>query len=223
MTQRTMIEMMLERYGEDASVNGAQVRAILQPLQRRTDAGGRAGESVNDLYYRYTGPVGQKLQAGDRVAAAGRSYEVQRSDTFVVGGEEIYVRAVVTAVPEGADTQVSLESQGVEVATADSYLAAALQDSVTLAAWGESVPVGTAAGAVGYEIKLYHVLPLNDTDLNSLSDFCLIVKRPGSAVVYSGCRWKELSSAGGNGKQARQTMTLIASAREQKKEPANGG
>jgi hypothetical protein len=141
MTQRTVIELMLERYGAAVNVNDREISAIIQPMQHSSGAVlNLPTEYYDSLHYLYTGPSGEKLEIGDEVCTAQRNYVVKRSDTFSVGGEEIYTWAVLKALAPDADRAVYLESDSVRVATADSYTAVAVQQSRPVFAWGSRSP-----------------------------------------------------------------------------------
>lgn len=216
MTQRTMIELMLERYGTAVGLDGREIRAIIQPMQHNTGAIlNLPTEYYDNLHYLYTGPAEEKLQIGDEIATGQRSYAVQRSDTFAVGGEEIYGWAVLKALAPDADRNVYLEAEGQKVAAVDSYTAATLQSSRPIAAWGEEEPIVTAGGAVRYELTLKNVCPLKETNLYALANFALVAERPESRLVYSGCRWKSITAQGGTGNKLCQTMELTAAKREE--------
>lgn len=222
MTQRTMIEIMLERYGTPAKVNGREIRAVIQPMQRSSGAVlNLPTEYYDNLHYLYTGPAAEKLQIRDEVETEQRSYAVKRADTFSVGGEEIYGWAVLKALAPDADREVYLEADGQKVAQADSYTAVTLQGSRPVAVWGGQEPAVTAGGAVHYELTLKNVCPIEGIDLYALADFSAVAERPGKKVVYSGCRWKSISSQGGSGSKLCQTMELTA-AKRQEQEVSNG-
>jgi hypothetical protein len=224
MTQRRVIEIMLERYGIMASVNNRQLHAMIRPLQYKNGASSNLpAEYYDNLNYLYTGPAEQKLQIGDEVITSERSYVVKRSDTTEISGEEVYVWAVVKALAPDADREVYLEADGLKIATVGGYAAQVVQQSRTVAAWGEQEPVGTAAGAVSYELTLKNVCPAENIDLYALADFRLVAVRPGLQVVYSGCSWKNISTAGGAGNQTCLEMQLSAAKREEQKEAKTDG
>jgi hypothetical protein len=219
MTHRTVIEIMLERYGEEAAVNGMRLRAMIRPMQYKSGVDGNLPDEYDDgLHYLYTGPAEQKLQPGDTVTAGARSYAVKRSDIARVGGEDVYVWAVLELLAPDADLEVYLEADGQRVAAAGSYTVQVLQQSRVVTVWGGQEPSCTAAGAVSYEITLENILPTEGTDLCALSDFSLKIVRPGETELYSGCRWKSIREASGTGSRAVSGAVLIAAMREKRKE-----
>jgi hypothetical protein len=224
MTHRRVIELMLERYGARVGAGGAEVNALIRPMQYKSGAAlNLPTEYYDSLHFLYTGPAGPVLKTGDKVTAGNRNYVVKRSDTVRIGGEDVYVWAVLWLLSPEADTEVYLEAGGAKAAIADSYTVQTAQQSRALAAWGEQEPVGTAAGAVTYEIMLKNVRPVDGTDLSSLADFHLVIARPGSKTVYSGCRWKNIGAAGGAGNLCCRSMQLTAAKREEQQEAVVGG
>ena len=119
--------------------------------------------------------------------------------------------------------EIMLERYGKKVAVVDSYTAQAVQQSRVISAWGEQEPVGTAGGAIHYELSLKDVCPEADVDLYALADFSVVAARPGKQVVYSGCRWKNISAVGGTGNLLCSTMELTAAKREEQKEAKTDG
>jgi hypothetical protein len=224
MTQRRVIEIMLERYGIEVGVNGAELHAVIRPMQYKNGASlNLPTEYYDSLHYLYTGPADQKLKTGDEVSTEERNYVVKRSDTTQVGGDDVYVWAVLQALAPDADKEVYLELNGKKLATADSYSAQAVQQSRTITAWGEQEPICTAAGAIGYDITLKNVSPESGSDLYAEANFNLVITRPGSKVVYSGCRWKNISGTGGAGNQLCRSMQLTAAKRDEQKEADTDG
>ena len=224
MTQRRVIEIMLERYGKTVSINSKEMHAIIRPMQYKNGASlNLPAEYYDNLHYFYTGPAEQKLQIGDEVSTEERNYVVKRSDSTEIGGESVYVWAVLKALAPDADREVYLEANGKKVAVVDSYTAQAVQQSRVISAWGEQEPVGTAAGAIHYELSLKDVCPEADVDLYALADFSVIAAKPENQVVYSGCRWKNISAVGGTGNLLCSTMQLTAAKREEQKEAKTDG
>lgn len=224
MTQRRVIELMLERYGAQISVNGTKLHAMIRPMQYKNGASlNLPTEYYDSVHYLYTGPVGQKLKIGDQVYAGAQDYVVKRSNTTEIGGEEVYVWAVLQELSPDADREVFLEYNGAKVASADSYTAQAVQKSRSISAWGEQQSVGIAAGAISYELTLKNVCPESGVDLYALADFSMTAVRPGVRTVYSGCRWKSISAAGGAGNQLCSTMQMTAAKREEQKEAQKDG
>jgi hypothetical protein len=224
MTHRRVIELMLERYGAKASAGGTEVNALIRPMQYKSGAALNLPTAYYDsLHYLYTGPAELELKTGDKVTAENRGYVVKRSDTVRIGGEDVYVWAVLRLLSPESDTEVYLEADGAKAAIADSYTVQTAQQSCAVAAWGEQEPVGTAAGAVTYEITLKNVCPADGIDLYSLADFHFVITKPGSKTVYSGCRWKNIGAQGGAGNLCCRSMQLTAAKREEQKEAVIGG
>lgn len=224
MTQKEVLERLFQKYGETVTVHGDSISAILRPLQYKSGASlNLPTEYYDNLHYLYTGPSGVKLCTGDEIYSAARNYVVKRADTSLMGGQELYAWAVLKVLAADADRAVYLEADGKRAAIVDSYTVKCVQQSRTVAAWGEQEAVSTAPGRVSYELTLENVRPENGTDLCALSGFSLIAAGNGGKVTYSGCRWKNITAAGGAGNTPRRSMVLVAAARTQEKEGESGG
>ncbi len=224
MTYRTLVEIMLERYGEAVTISGGQTTAIVQPLNHRSGlAKDLTGESGASLHYLYTGSADQVPQAGAVLKTARRDYTVLRADVYSVNGEEIYAWAVLNALAPEAATDVYLTAQGVKIARVQSYTAKAVQSSAAFTPWGESTPAAVAAGAVRYELSLVNLTPMGNTDLRTAADFSLVAESAGNRVVYTGCQWKSISDSGEVGTPVLRTAELTAAAREEGKEGDGNG
>ncbi|MBW7572717.1 hypothetical protein [Caproiciproducens faecalis] len=224
MTQRETLERLFRKYGEKVTVHDCEVSAILRPLQYKSGASlNLPTEYYDNLHYLYTGPTGEKLCTGDEIYSGARNYVVKRADTALVAGEELYVWAVLKVLAADADREVYLEADGERVAVADSYTVKCVQQSRTVSAWGEQDAVSTAPGRISYELTVQNVRSQSGTDLCALSGFSLIAAGSAGRVVYSGCRWKNITAEGGAGNTPRQSMELVAAARTQEKEGESGG
>ena len=223
MKRKEALERLFQKYGEKVTVRGREVSAILRPLQYKSGASlNLPTEYYDNLHYLYTGPAGEALSTGDEVSSGERNYVVKRADTALMAGEELYVWAVLKVLDDGADREVYLEADGKRAAVADSYTVKCVQQSRTVSAWGEQDAVSTTPGRISYELTVRNVRPENGADLCALSGFCLIAAGNGGRVVYSGCRWKNITAEGGAGNTPRRSMELVAAARTQEKEGESG-
>ena len=214
MTWRGTVESFLSRYGEPVAANGVPARAVVRPLLYRSGAKLNLPKTYyDDLHYLYTGPAEEKLTVGDRVEAASRSYVVKRSDTASLGGEELYVWAVLKELAPDADLRAYLLCGGVKCAEVDGYRVETVQQSRAVTAWGEQESAGVAGGSVSYALSLSGVRPLNGTDLHALKNFSLAAERADGRTVYSGCEWKSITDEGGAGNRMKQDMEAIAARR----------
>ena len=224
MTEKEVLERLFKKYGETVTVNGGKISAILRPLQYKSGASlNLPTEYYDNLHYLYTGPSGVKLCTGDEIYSAARNYVVKRADTSLLGGQELYAWAVLKVLAADADREVYLEADGKRAAVVDSYTVKCAQQSRTIAAWGEQEEVSTVPGRVSYVLSLENVRPETGTDLCALSGFSLITAGNGGKVTYSGCRWKNITAAGGAGNTPRRSMVLVAAARTQEKEGESDG
>lgn len=214
MTRRGTVDSILSRYGETVTANGASARAVVRPLLYRSGAKLNLPSTYyDDLHYLYTGPAAVKLTVGDRVEAASRSYVVKRSDTASLGGEELYVWAVLKELAPDADLRAYLLCGGVKCADVDGYLVKTVQQSRAVTAWGEQESTGVAGGSVSYTLTLSGVQPCGGTDLHTLKNFSLAAERADGRTVYSGCEWKSIAEEGGAGNGTKRDMEAIAARR----------
>lgn len=208
MTRRGAVEGMLARYGSPAAAGGREVRAVIRPL--RFDSG--ADPDSAGLYYRYAGPAGSPLSPGDTVETPRRSYAVRRSETALLGGEELYVRAVLRALPGDADEEIVLLSPGGEVlARAERYEEKTVRGSFPVRSWGEGAPSEIAEGGTSYELALSGVHPENGS--LGLGEFSVEIRGKGRKVVFSGCRVESGSVSGGGTLSPQSSLKILAASR----------
>ena len=121
-------------------------------------------------------------------------------------------------IPTTAD--IYLEVNGVRVAVVQSYRAVSTRQARTVEAFGQAEPVATIRGNAAYTIELSRLYATDEAvsdglDFHTLSDFNLVVCRPDSRVIYSGCEWAELSERAEVGGMVLEQVTLTASRRTQ--------
>lgn len=121
-------------------------------------------------------------------------------------------------VPTSAD--IYLEVDGRRVAVVQSYRVTTTRDSRAVSAFGQSEPVATIRGTAAYTIELSRLYATDEAirdglDFYSLEDFNLVVCRPDSRVIYSGCQWAELSESAEVGGLVLEKVTITASRRTQ--------
>lgn len=224
MTKREILEELFVKYGETVRIHGNPMYAILRPLHYKSGAClNLPTDYYDNLHYLYTGPAGQKLSTGDEIQGSTRNYVVKRADVSLMGGEELYVWAVLKMLAPDADREVFLEADGKRVAVADRYTVKCAQQSRAVSAWGEQEPVDTVQGRITYELTVENVRPVAGIDLFTLTNFNLIAVGNGVRTVYSGCRWKDISASGGAGNTLCSSMTLVVAARTQVKEARENG
>lgn len=224
MTQREALERIFQKYGEIVRIKGNDVKGMIRPLQYKSAASlNLPAQYDGNLHTLYTGPVSQKLCSGDELKTDAHNYIVIRADTALIGGEELYIWAVLKVLAAGADKEVYLEVDGERVAIIDSYTEQITQQSRVITAWGEQEPVGTVPGRVQYALTLHTVRPADGINLYTLTEFNLIAARAGARIIYSGCRWKSIVSSGGVGNLTSLKMELVAAGRTEEKEAESGG
>lgn len=224
MTQREILESMLHKYGETVSIKGNDVKGMIRPLQYKSGASFNVPmRPESNLNFLYTGPINQELSAGDEISGNRHNYVVKRTDTAQIGGEDLYVWAVLKLLAPNADKEVYLEVDGKRVAAVGSYTEQSTQQSRVIPAWGEQEPVGIAPGKVEYAVAVENVIPADGVDLCNLLNFNLIIAKSAVIVIYSECRWKNIEVLGGAGNLPFRKMELLAAKRTEEKEAENNG
>lgn len=209
MTRREAVEAMLERYGSEAASNGVTVRAVIRPL--RADAAPEAGSAP---YYLYTGPAGLRLAAGDTVETPQGSYTVRRAGTALLGREELYVRAVLQELADGADLEILLLSEdGSILARAGSYEARTLRNSFPVRSFGGEAAAEIAEGQVSYELSLSDVRPAGGGSPGGPGGFSVEIRGKTKKTVYTGCRVKTGTDKGGAALPPASSLLVLACGR----------
>ena len=111
--------------------------------------------------------------------------------------------------------QISIEVNGKRLAVAQSYRARTIRESRTVEAFGSREPVGAMSGRTTHQIELSRVQLLDEAlgdgiDFYGLSDFTLVIAKPGQRVIYSGCEWSGIDESAGLGSVVLESVTLIA-------------
>jgi hypothetical protein len=121
-------------------------------------------------------------------------------------------------IPTTAD--IYLEINGVRVAVVQSYKVTAARSSRAVSAFGQSEPIATIRGTTEYTLELSRLYATDEAirdgiDFYSLEDFNLVVCRPDSRVIYTGCQWAELSESAEVGGMVLEQVKITASRRTQ--------
>lgn len=214
MTNRRLMEILIERYGAPVRVNGNETVALIQPLR----GGGSLSEKISGLqedraYFSYTGPAGTPPEPGDEVDCGGQSYAALRGGTFETGGEAVYAWAVLRRLAPEERAEILVRADGAVAARAQSCTEKAEQGCKPSTVWGEREAAAVKPGVVGYTLLLYGVQPEPGADLTALSDFSVTVRRGKVLTVYAGCRWKSVETESGLLSKQVQTLTVTAAKR----------
>ena len=93
------------------------------------------------------------------------------------------------------NTDIYLEQDGEKVAVVQSYMASKRDD--------------------GYHIRLSRVYMIDvKQPLCSLSNFSLVVEKPGGVIVYTRCRWNPITEEGTLDSMICESADIIAENRE---------
>lgn len=209
MTRRGAVEAMLRRYGSPATAGCGEIRAVIRPLRYQSGA-----EESGGPYFRYTGPAGVPLAAGDTVETPRRAYRVQHADTAVLDGEELYVWAVLKAVPAGDTPEiVFLSPDGTVLAHADAYTVKMRSGVSGIYSWGEGTPSEIAEGETSWELDLTGVWAEDGQEIPDSGTFTVEFREKTRKTVYAGCRVKNGEESGGPGEAAGRTLSVLAASR----------
>ena len=121
-----------------------------------------------------------------------------------------------TVLPASSD--IYLECDGRKVAVVQSYHTVAKKTERTVEAFGEREPVATIAGQPSYTIELTRLYVTDDAisdgiRFHDLTDFSLVIVKPGRRVVYTDCNWSQISESGEVGDLVAEKITLHAAHR----------
>ena len=112
-------------------------------------------------------------------------------------------------------SDIYLEVNGKRVAVVQSYTTKATRTSREIEAFGESEPVATIAGASKYTLELSRLYATDEAisdgiNFYDLSDFSLVICKPGKRIIYSQCRWSSIEEAGKLGEPVAEKVTVVA-------------
>ena len=112
-------------------------------------------------------------------------------------------------------SDIYLEVNGKKVAVVQSYTTKATRTSREIEAFGEREPVATIAGASKYTLELSRLYATDEAisdgiNFYNLSDFSLVICKPGKRIIYSQCRWSSIEEAGTLGEPVAEKVTVVA-------------
>ena len=121
-----------------------------------------------------------------------------------------------TVLPASSD--IYLECNGKKVAVVQSYRAVSKKKERTVEAFGEREPVATIVGQPSYTIELTRLYVTDDAvsdgiRFHDLTDFSLVIVKPGRRVVYTDCNWSQISENGDVGDLVAEKIVLHAAHR----------
>lgn len=112
-------------------------------------------------------------------------------------------------------SDIYLEVNGKKIAVVQSYTTKATRSSREIEAFGESEPVATIAGASKYTLELSRLYATDEAisdgiNFYDLTDFSLVICKPGKRIIYSQCRWSSIEEAGKLGEPVAEKVTVVA-------------
>ncbi len=112
---------------------------------------------------------------------------------------------------------IFIEVNGRRLAVAQSYRARTGRETKAVEAFGQSEPVGAVAGRAVHQLELSRVQLLGEggdgVDFYALSDFNVVIAKPGRHVIYSGCQWASIDESAGLGGVVLESVSIVAARR----------
>ncbi len=113
---------------------------------------------------------------------------------------------------------IYIEVNGIKLAVVEAYKCHTIKESRYIEAFGQSEPVACIEGKTKHYIELSKVYVQNSSlisniDFYSLSNFNLVIVKPGKRIVYSGCEWSEINESASINDTVLEGVSLIASHR----------
>ncbi len=99
-----------------------------------------------------------------------------------------------------------------------SYKATATRSEQVVEAFGESEPIATIANQLTYKLELTRLYATDEAisdgiNFHSLSDFSLVIVKPGKRVIYTGCQWSKIEESGELCQMVAERITVVSSHR----------
>lgn len=118
--------------------------------------------------------------------------------------------------PTGKD--ISIEVNGRRVGTAQGYKVKTVRESRYIQAFGSRQPVGAIAGQEQHLLQLSRVVMnaagfSDGIDFYDLEDFNVVIAKPSSRVIYSGCQWSQIVQTASLEDVVLEEVTVVATKR----------
>lgn len=113
---------------------------------------------------------------------------------------------------------ISIEVNGTRLAVAQSYRVKSSRESKAVEAFGQREPVGTVSGRCIHQLELSRVQLLeapgtDGVDFYDLSDFNVVIAKPGRRVIYTGCQWSAIDESASLGSVVLESVGILAARR----------
>ena len=122
----------------------------------------------------------------------------------------------MNTIPTSSD--IYLEVNGVRVAVVQNYSAQTTRKSRPVEAFGEDEPVASVGGQRTHALALTRLYATEQAladglNFHDLDDFSLVVSKPDRKIIYTGCRWNDISEKGAVGDMVFESVGLVATRR----------
>ena len=119
-------------------------------------------------------------------------------------------------IPTSKD--IYIEVNGEKIAVAQSYYAKTTRESKYIEAFGQDEPVATVGGKINHTLTLSRVMvskgAIGDKiDFYNLSDFNVVIVKPNSKIIYTGCEWADIDQSVNLNQCFIEKVTIVAAKR----------
>ena len=119
-------------------------------------------------------------------------------------------------VPTSKD--IYIEINGRRLAVVESYRATATKESRAIEAFGSAEPVASVGGKRSYVLELTRVCVVQEakedaTDFYQMDNFNVVIVKPDSKIIYSGCQWSSINEAAALSDAVLEQVRIVAASR----------
>ncbi|MDR2933081.1 MAG: hypothetical protein LBV27_08245 [Oscillospiraceae bacterium] len=120
------------------------------------------------------------------------------------------------SIPTSND--IYIEVNGRKLAVAQSYRARTTRESQYVEAFGAAEPVATVGGKTRHLLELSRVCiegfgAGDGVDFHSVSGFNVVIVKPSSRIIYSGCEWLSIDENASLGSVVLESVSIVAAKR----------
>ena len=115
-------------------------------------------------------------------------------------------------------SDIYVEVDGKKVAVVQSYTARTSKTSRQVEAFGEDEPIATIGVQKKHELELSRLYATDSAirdgiNFHELDGFSIVISKPDKRVIYTDCRWKDITESGRLNEMVLEKVSLVASKR----------